>query len=76
MLLKPDCIPCILQMSISTLRQLPLEKDSMKTLFRKIIEIPALQGRIWDLTSAEVIEQVMGKVFDTVGDPDPFRNEK
>jgi uncharacterized protein with ATP-grasp and redox domains len=48
----------------------------MKGLFGKILEIPALQGRLWDLTSAEVIEQVMEKVVDTVGDPDPFYHEK
>jgi uncharacterized protein with ATP-grasp and redox domains len=63
-------------MSISVLRQLSLREDSMRELYRSILELPALQGRLWDLTSAEVIEQVMREITDTVGDPDPFRGER
>jgi uncharacterized protein with ATP-grasp and redox domains len=76
MLLKPDCIPCILQMSVSLLRQLQLSEDSVRGLYGRILEIPALQGRLWDLTSAEVIEQVMEQIVYAVEDPDPFRGER
>jgi uncharacterized protein with ATP-grasp and redox domains len=76
MLLKPDCIPCVLNMSISVLRRLPLGEDRIKDLYRSILEIPALQGRCWDTTSVHVIEEVMEKIHRTMNDQDPFASEK
>ena len=76
MLLEPDCIPCILNMTISVLRKLPLDEDMVKELYREILEIPAFRGQIWDITSAEVIELVMEKIIDAIGNPDPFHSEK
>jgi hypothetical protein len=62
MLLKPDCIPCILKMTISSLRKLPLDENSVRDLYSEILENPALRGRKWDITSPEVIEDVWGKI--------------
>lgn len=76
MLLKPDCIPCVLNMSISVLRRLPLDEDKIRKLYTEILEIPSLQGRLWDVTSSEVIEEVMERIHRAVHDPDPFASEK
>lgn len=76
MLLQPDCIPCVLNMSISVLRRLSLDESTTKDLYRSILEIPALQGRSWDTTSVHVIEEVMEKIHRAVNDPDPFGSEK
>jgi damage-control phosphatase, subfamily I len=76
MLLKPDCIPCVLNMSISVLRRLPLDEDTVKNLYTEILEIPSLQGRSWDTTSVHVIEDVMKKIHRTLNDADPFASEK
>ena len=76
MLLKPDCIPCVLNMSISVLRRLALDEDTIKALYTEILEIPSLQGRSWDTTSVHVIEAVMKKIHRSVNDPDPFSSEK
>ena len=76
MLLKPDCIPCILRMTITSLRKLPLDEAAIKTLYTEILEIPALQGLNWDTASVEVIEIIWGKIVKTVNSPDPFSREK
>ena len=76
MLIKPDCIPCVLNMSISVLRRLPLDEDTIKNLYTEILQIPSLQGRFWDTTSVHIIEKVMEKIHSAMKDPDPFASEK
>ena len=76
MQLKPDCIPCILKMTISSLRKLPLDESSVRELYSEILENPALRGLKWDLTSPEVIEDVWKKIVSKMGTPDPFYSEK
>jgi len=75
-LLQPDCIACILKMSISLIRKLPLNEADVKSLYSEILDIPALKGRNWNAMSPEIIEQVMVKISDRIGDPDPFASEK
>jgi damage-control phosphatase, subfamily I len=76
MLLKPDCIPCILKMSASAIRKLTDDEEVLKELTIKVLQIPALRGLDWDLSSPEVIEQVMGKMIETFQTPDPFKDLK
>ena len=76
MLLRPDCIPCILRMTITSLRKLPLDEDSVKALYTDILENPALHGLDWDTTSVEVIEDIWKKIVKRVDTPDPFSLEK
>ena len=72
MLIKPDCIPCILTMSISAIRNLPLDEDAAKDLYIRILEIPSLRGQSWDITSAEIIELVWEKITETTSSSDPL----
>jgi len=72
MLIKPDCIPCILTMSIRAIRKLALDEHVVKELYTGILEIPSLGGQCWDITSAEIIELVWGKIADTTKIRDPF----
>ena len=76
MLLQPDCIPCILNMYISLIRQLSLDEKLAKKLTTDILKIPALSGLCWNITSPEVIEQIMQKVAGASGDTDPFNSMK
>ncbi len=73
MLLKPDCISCILKMAISAIRKLTADEEVIRDLTVRILTIPALQGRQWDLPSPEVIERVMEMLIETFGTPDPFQ---
>ncbi|MGD2187209.1 MAG: ARMT1-like domain-containing protein [Desulfobacterales bacterium] len=76
MLIRPDCISCILKMTISAIKKLSLDENSVKALYTEILEIPALRGLFWDTTSAEVIENVWKKIVKKVNSPDPFYTEK
>jgi uncharacterized protein with ATP-grasp and redox domains len=76
MLLKPDCIPCILNMSLSYLRKLSLSEEHVSDIYADILRLKPLRGEDWDLTSPEVIEPIMMKIMTAVGNNDPFSAEK
>ncbi len=71
MLIKPDCISCILKMAITAIRNLTTDEAVIRDLTIQILTIPALQGRQWDLSSPEVIEQVMEKIVRRFPFPGP-----
>ncbi len=50
MLFKPDCIPCILNMSLTTMRRLQLDGRKIEEVYQEILEIPALQGDYENIT--------------------------
>ena len=76
MLIKPDCIPCILKMTIFSIRKLSLDPKSVKALYTDILRIPALRGQVWDITSPEIIEAVWKKIVAKVNSRDPFYEAK
>lgn len=76
MFLRPDCIPCILQMTIRSIHKLALDERSVKELYSEILKIPALRGLYWDTTSAEVIENIWQKIVKRIGTADLFYFEK
>jgi uncharacterized protein with ATP-grasp and redox domains len=76
MLLKPDCIPCILNMSLNYLRKLSIPEEQINDIYVDILKLKPLRGEIWDMTSPEVIEPIMKKMMTAVDNNDPFSAEK
>ncbi|MDR3553651.1 MAG: ARMT1-like domain-containing protein [Syntrophobacteraceae bacterium] len=76
MLLKPDCIPCISKMALSSIRLLTDDEQLQKDLFSRMLEIPALRGQAWDQISPEVFEPIMNILVEAFGDGDPFKELK
>jgi uncharacterized protein with ATP-grasp and redox domains len=76
MQIKPECIPCILRMGLSSMRKLDLDEDTVRALFCRIAEIPALRCGAWDVTSPEIIERVMKIIISATEDADPFYHLK
>ncbi len=76
MLLQTDCIPCILNMTIKSLRKLKLSESTIKRLLEDICTIPGLRGDDWHRTSPDIIESIMEKIYHALGDTDPFFNIK
>ncbi len=72
MLLQPDCIPCILKMVLSSLRNLTDDEDVCRDLITRALRLPALRGENWDLTSPEAIEPVMDAIKEAFQSEDPF----
>lgn len=58
MLLEADCVPCILRMFVTALRQMPLNETTIRELATEILEIPALRGLDWNKTSARSEERL------------------
>jgi damage-control phosphatase, subfamily I len=73
MLIKPDCLSCILKMANTAIRNLTADEAVIKDLTVQILTIPSLRGLQWDLSSPEVIERVMEKIIGTFKTPDPFQ---
>ena len=76
MRIQPECIPCILTMSITAMRKLGIDDAAETELYGRILDIPSLRGRSWDITSPLVLERVMHLVMDATGNADPFREVK
>ncbi len=77
MLLKPDCIPCIFNMALSTMRKLKLSSDLTEALTTEILNLPMLRNHIWDVTNhQEIAEQVLLIITDKIQNPDPFYDLK
>jgi uncharacterized protein with ATP-grasp and redox domains len=56
--------------------RLSLDETRFRALYSEILEIPALRGRNWEVTSPEVIEDVMNILMRNVDQEDPFYPEK
>lgn len=72
MLIKPECIPCILKMSIGAIRKLTLGDGCEKQLYAEVLEIPSLRGQFWDITSAEIVECAWETITRATNNKDPF----
>jgi len=76
MLIKPECIPCVLKMCIGAIRNLSLDDGHEKQLYEKVLEIPSLRGQFWDITSAEVVELALRTITQATEKEDPFHHLK
>jgi uncharacterized protein with ATP-grasp and redox domains len=72
----PDCVPCILKMCLAFIRKTTLSDSEVFEAFNKILQIPALKGQDWNVTSPDIIEKVMAITYDLLGDQDPLKKEK
>ena len=76
MLIKPECIPCILNVALAAIRELDLAENSVEELYAEILEIPALRGLFWEIASSEVIEEIWRIIVKRTHNPDPFHSDK
>jgi uncharacterized protein with ATP-grasp and redox domains len=60
-------------MAITAIRNLTSDEAVIQDLTVRILTIPSLRGLHWDLSSPEVIEQVMKEMIEAFQTPDPFQ---
>jgi uncharacterized protein with ATP-grasp and redox domains len=61
-------------MAVSSLREFDVPTETLREICEKIARIPSFRGKKWDVTSPDVIEQVMFIINESLGDHDPFRD--
>jgi damage-control phosphatase, subfamily I len=76
MLLTPDCIHCVFKASLNTIRTLTDDDEITKSIAQRILEIPALRGLDWSVTSPQVIESAWLIITETLGQEDPYSKLK
>jgi uncharacterized protein with ATP-grasp and redox domains len=76
MLLTPDCIHCVFRASLNAIRNLTSDEETTKRLVQRILEIPALRGLDWSVTSPQVIESAWLAIAEGLGEEDPYRQLK
>jgi damage-control phosphatase, subfamily I len=64
----PDCIPCIIKMSLNTAR-IGIKSDAkIKSFIDRLLQLDHLRGNNWDVTSPDIIQDVwfiMHQMFGT-----------
>jgi len=76
MLIQSDCIPCILKMALSTIRNLNLDENAARDLYCQVVAVTQSQSCQWDLTNEEVVETVLKLILGRIADPDPLQSLK
>lgn len=71
-----DCIPCNINAALKMIRELTDEEKVARELVAEIMNIPALRGRDWSPTGAQLIEQFFSRITAICDNPDPFRRRK
>lgn len=69
----PDCIPCILKMSLGIARVAMKDKDQVRGFMEQVIRLKYFNGEDWGVTSPEVIKDVWLKIIEVSGKPDPLK---
>lgn len=76
MTIWPDCIPCIIQMSLDIALASIKEEREVKVFIKEILGLPALRGEEWNITSPEITQMVWQSLVRITGDDDPLKDIK
>ncbi len=72
----PDCIPCILKMSLELARLSMKEEGQVSAFMSEILGMPALRGEEWNITAPEIVGKVAARCTQLTNEPDPFKEIK
>ena len=72
----PDCIPCILKMSLGIARVVMKEEDQVRRFTEQVLALKYFDGKEQNVTSPEVIKEVWLKVIEFSGKADPLKEIK
>ena len=72
----PDCIPCILKMSLGIARVVMKDEDQVRRFMEEILRLKYFSGKERKVTSPEVIKDVWLKVIEVSGKSDPLEEIK
>jgi len=72
----PDCIPCILKMSLGVARMAMEGEDQIERFMKEVLRLKYFSWRNRHVTSPEVIRDIWLKLIAVTGEPDPLREVK
>jgi damage-control phosphatase, subfamily I len=72
----PDCIPCILKMSLELARLSMKEEGQVSAFMSEILAMPGLRGKEWHITAPEIVGKVVARFAQLTNEPDPFKEIK
>jgi len=72
----PDCIPCILKMSLEVMRTATEDEQRVNRFLTEILELKPLRGENYSITSPELIRDVWLKMEKFSGVRDPLKVKK
>lgn len=72
----PDCIPCILKMSLGIARVVMKDEDQVRRFMEEVLRLKYFSGKERKVTSPEVIKDVWLKVIEVSGKSDPLEEIK
>lgn len=72
----PDCIPCILKMSLGVARAAMKDEDQIRRFMEGVLRMKYFSGRKQNVTSSEVIRDIWTKMIEMTGEADPLRKIK
>ena len=72
----PDCIPCILKMTLGIARLVMKDEDQVRRFMEQVINLGYFRGEDWRVTSPEVIKTVWLKLLEASGETDPMKGIK
>jgi uncharacterized protein with ATP-grasp and redox domains len=72
----PDCIPCILKMSLETAHLVMKDEDQVRRFMKQVLKMKYFRGEDWSVTSPEIIKNVWLKLLEVSGEADPMKEIK
>jgi uncharacterized protein with ATP-grasp and redox domains len=72
----PDCIPCILKMSLGIAHLVMKDENQVRRFMKQILKLKYFRGEDWRVTSPEVIKNVWFKILEISGEVDPMKGIK
>jgi len=72
----PDCIPCILKMSLGIARVAMKDEDQVRRFMEEVLRLKYFSGKDQKVTSPDVIRDVWLKVIEVTGEDDPLKEIK
>ncbi len=72
----PDCIPCIMKMSLGIAYLVIQDKGQVEKFLNQILKLKYFRGEDWEVTSPEVIKQVWLMLLEVAGEADPMKEIK
>ena len=72
----PDCIPCIIKMSLNTARTAMKTDTEIKSFMDRLLQLSYFRENNWNVTSPEIIRDVWLMIYQMFGTQDPLNTIK